>query len=215
MMKIIGYDIETVPQGNLSIAQEEWIEGKMERGMANKSSSETIDQLRSKIMATSPYLGEIICISIGELIGTTIKTKSFIGEEIDILSDFWQDMIKADNALFVSFNGLGFDANFIAMRSLHHKVKPTNKSFLNTRKYYKFPHFDVMKWMSDWAYPVPNLDVACDLAGVTSSKEGEIKAKDVAKAFTNGRIDEIAEYCENDVRATLEVYFKLKPYIRD
>ena len=72
-----------------------------------------------------------------------------------------------------------------------------------------------MRWISDWSYQAPSLDLSCDLVGVTSSKEGEIKAEDVYEAFKAGRIAEIADYCEHDVRATLEVYFKLKAYIRE
>ena len=137
------------------------------------------------------------------------------GTEKELLKNFWDVIGKVPTATWVSFNGLKFDVNFIVMRSLYHKILPTNKNFLNTSKFRKYPHFDVMAWMADWGYPSPTLDIACDIAGVQSSKEGEIKAKDVAQAFEDGKIDEIAEYCEEDVCATLEVYLQLKHYVRD
>lgn len=215
-MKIIGFDIETIPQrGPLSRAQEDWLADKLEQAMSRASENESREEVRRKIMATSPFLGEIVCISLGEVNGSKMRTESIIGDEKEILEKFWKMIGNVSNGLYVSFNGLKFDVNFIALRSLHHKVKVTNKEFLNTSKFRKFPHFDVMQWMSDWGYPSPRLDIACDLAGVKSSKEGEIKAKDVAKAFNDGRIAEIAEYCEEDVRATIEVYLQVRNYVRD
>ena len=72
-----------------------------------------------------------------------------------------------------------------------------------------------MQWLSDWNWPAPTLDLACDLVGVVTPKGGNIEAKDVARAFSEGKIKEIAAYCERDVKATLEVYLKIKNYIRD
>lgn len=215
-MKEIGFDIETIPQQKtLSRAQEEWLDKKLEYALDKAPSYESKEETKRRVMATNPYLGEIVCISLGEVSSTQIRTESFTGDEKEILKNFWKTIGKVSNATYVSFNGLKFDVNFIVIRSMYHKILPTNKQFLNTSKYRKFPHFDVMAWMSDWGYPAPTLDIACDVAGVKSSKEGEIKAKDVAQAFDDGKIDEIAEYCEEDVRATLEVYLKLKNYVRD
>jgi predicted PolB exonuclease-like 3'-5' exonuclease len=210
-MKIIGFDIETVPQKNIDRAQKEWLEAKVDSSLKGEEREAAI----LKIMGTNPYLGEIVCISLGELLDKNIKTISLVGTEKEILTKFWDILSKVSNTTFVSFNGLKFDVNFIVLRSLHHNIEPTNSSFLNTTKFKKYPHFDVMQWMSDWNYPAPNLDVACTVAGVKTSKEGEIKAKDVAKAFDAGMIKEIAKYCEEDVRATLQVYLQLRKYVRD
>ncbi len=220
MSKIIGFDIETIPQKTMSRAQQEWFDGRLARdiksgGAENENDDERAERKR-KIMGTSPFLGEIVCISLGEiLVNGDINTQSFIGPEDELLAEFWETMRKVTSATFVSFNGLGFDVPFISLRSLQHGVKPTNLDFLNTRKFSKYPHFDIMKWMADWGYPSPTLDLACDLTGVDTSKTGAIKAKDVAKAFDDGRITEIAEYCENDVIATLEVYKKYKSYVKN
>jgi len=215
-MKIIGFDIETIPQQKaLTRSQQDWLDKKLEFALAKAPSYEDREETKRRIMATTPYLGEIVCISLGEVQGSKINAESFIGEEKDLLKRFWEVIGGVSNGLYVSFNGLKFDVNFIVMRSMYHKVLPTNKNFLNTSKFRKFPHFDVMAWMADWGYPSPTLDIACDIAGVVSSKEGEIKAKDVAQAFEDGKIDQIAEYCEEDVRATLEVYLQFKNYVRD
>lgn len=215
-MKIIGFDIETIPQKQkLTKAQEEWLASRLKYANEKAPPNERPEETKKRVMATNPYLGEIVCISVGESLNGKINTMSFTGKEPELLKNFWSLLGKIGSAQYVSFNGLKFDTNFITLRSMHHNIPATNKQFLNTSKFRKNPHFDVMQWMSDWGYPIPSLDLACDIAGVQSSKEGAIKAKDVAQAYEDGRIKEIAEYCEEDVRATMEVFFKLKNYIRD
>ena len=217
-MRIIGYDIETAPQDEdtLSQAQKNWLETRMRPALEKNKGIESEEELRRKIMGTTAFLGKIVCISVGEVFhGDKIKTASFTGTEKELLEKFWDYIAGSDQKLFVSFNGLKFDVSFISLRSFHHGVRATNGSFLNTIKFRKYPHFDIMAWMSDWGWPAPTLDVACNLAGIKSSKEGAIKAKDVTQAFLDGRIEEIAAYCEDDVRATLELYLKYMPYVRD
>jgi len=215
-MRTLGFDIETIPQRTLlSRAQKVWLNNKISQAAA-RPTNESKEEVKRRIMGTSPYLGEIVCIGMGEITSQgKVNTKSLTGKEDEILRKFWSMLANVQHSTYVSFNGLKFDVNFILMRSLKHGIRPTNQEFTNTKKFSKYPHFDVMQWMSDWGYPVPGLDIACDLAGIASSKEGAVKAKDVAQAFEDGRISEIAEYCEEDVRATLELYIKLRPYIRD
>jgi predicted PolB exonuclease-like 3'-5' exonuclease len=214
-MRTLSFDIETVPQDNLSKTQEEWLEKRLQQAQERSTLRESTGSLRRRIMSTSPYLGKIICIGVGEAYGNSIHTKSFIGDEANILSQFWLLLRNIGQCTFVSFNGLKFDTNFIIVRSLHHGIFPSNKSFLSTMKYRKFPHFDVMQWISDWGYPSPSLDLVCDLLGIQSSKAGKIQADTVEQAYEAGQINEIAEYCESDARVTLEIYLKLKHYIRD
>jgi predicted PolB exonuclease-like 3'-5' exonuclease len=218
-VKTIGFDIETVPQKTISRAQQEWLDGRLGRDIRSNGAEDENDEERAervrKIMGTSPFLGNIVCISLGEvLVNGDIQTQSFTGPEDELLTEFWEIMKKLNGALFVSFNGLSFDVPFISHRSLKHGIKPTSMDFLNTRRYSKYPQFDIMKWASDWGFPSPTLDLMCDLTGVDTSKTGAIKAQHVAQAFDDGRIAEIAEYCEADVIATLEVYKKYKPYVR-
>lgn len=214
MNKIIGYDIETIPQPNLSKSQQEFLDNKVRLALLKEPNAD-VKALTGKIMGTSPYLGEIVCIGLGEVMDNNINTKALIGTEKKILEDFWMIMDKLQYATFVSFNGLNFDVNFIMLRSLKNGVRPTNKAFLGTKRFTKHPHFDIMQWMSGWGYPAPTLDIACDICDVKTSKEGAVKASEVAQAYKDGRIQEIADYCEEDVRATLQVYAKLRTYIKD
>ena len=53
-----------------------------------------------------------------------------------------------------------------------------------------------------------SLDYWCRRFDVESPK-GSIDGSQVARAYRDGRIDDIGEYCLRDVRATAELYAKL------
>lgn len=206
MKRPIAFDIETIPQEDLSRAQQEHLEKRIE----SHDDDEEVDI--DKIKSTDPFLGKIVCIGFayyGQ--GNEVVTESLTGEEDFILQRFWHDLSEfGSNVTYVSFNGLRFDVPFIKIRSLKNRINPSKKRFLNTKSYQKFPHYDVFQWISDWSYRRRvSLDLTCDLLDVPTPKEGAIKAEDVYQAYQNGRIKEIAEYCERDCEATLQVYSKM------
>ena len=57
-----------------------------------------------------------------------------------------------------------------------------------------------------------SLELACQFFGITSPKDGSIKASGVASAYAEGRIAEITEYCLRDVVATSELYKMVHQY---
>lgn len=154
---------------------------------------------------------------MGEIIPNHIQTKTLIGPEKDILQNFWEILgkLEKDRTTFVSYNGIGFDVPFINIRSLYYNIIPTNQAFLNLRRFQKYPHFDVMQWLANWDNMAKiSLELACETMKIDNPKSGDIKAKDVAQAFKDGFIKKIAEYCERDVKATLELYLKVKHYVQ-
>jgi predicted PolB exonuclease-like 3'-5' exonuclease len=54
-----------------------------------------------------------------------------------------------------------------------------------------------------------NLDTLAKALGFPSSKGGKVEGKNVAKAFEDGRIKEICEYCEKDVEVTRKIYRRM------
>lgn len=160
-------------------------------------------------MATSPFFGKIICI------GTLCNKNPLVltGEERDILKQFWEIIDTKDRITYISFNGLDFDAPFIVKRSMVYGLKPTNNSFLDFKRYSRYPHFDVKLIISDFdKYAFGNLQLLCDHLQIPSPKEGEIKAENVYDAFLKGQVDKIAEYCQRDVEATYRIYTIIKDY---
>ena len=215
VIKYLTFDIETIPyRGKLSDAQEEEILKKSKTALKNQEpTAEELASVRGMVMATSPFLGEIICIGLhGVDMTNKEESISLIGEEKEILEKFW-NIISGFKGTFISFNGLEFDAPFIIKRSLFHKVLPTNNNFLDLTRFSGFPHFDVRAVINDFdKYATGNLDMLTQFCGVETPKGGDIKAENVAKAFNDGRIKEIAEYCLKDVIATYQLYLLIKDY---
>ncbi|MBT7929340.1 hypothetical protein HN682_05440 [Candidatus Peregrinibacteria bacterium] len=210
-MNILIFDIETIPQQTpLSDLQEETLQRKLDKFTIKDN--EDLIGIRNRIMATSPYFGEIVCIGAMKVYGDESGSISLVGTEKEILTRWWE-IIKKHKGVFVHYNGLGFDVPFILKRSMFHGIEPTHKQFADTKRFQRYPHFDVQQILADWdRYQTASLELACEFLGVKSPKDGEIKAANVAEAFAAGRIDEIAEYCLKDVQATYDVYQILQNY---
>ncbi len=147
--------------------------------------------------------GRICCISYAM---NEENPKSLSGEEKEMLEDFWEASKGVDQ--FVGFNLMAFDLRFIYQRSVIHGVKPSLD--LNFARYRNFPIYDVMmewkKWDTRSAIDLHTLAIALD---IPTSKGGAVEGKNVAKAYEDGRLKEIIEYCEKDVIVTREIYKKL------
>jgi predicted PolB exonuclease-like 3'-5' exonuclease len=203
--KQLAFDIETIPlsKDDLAPELEDLITRKLERAQKNNPGLDTIAE-RRKIMATDPLLGRIVCIGLYDP-QTNTKLALTDPSEKEILKKFWK-IISGFNGIFVGFNTVRFDIPFIVKRSMINRVEPTNKLFLQYTRFDPFPpHFDVMLILSgrDGFMSLKN---ACAAFGVTSPKEGAIRADGVEDAYKRGNIKEIAEYCLRDVVATHELF---------
>lgn len=212
-MESLTFDIETRPQqGKLSEIQEAELAKKLGRYLERHSQADK-DEARRLIMGTSPFFGEIVVIGLLKEVNGETDTLAISGTETEILTRFW-DIAGKHRGVFISYNGLTFDVPFIINRSLKHRTPPSSADFINTRRYSKYPHFDVKEVIADWdRFAAPTLRLACELTGVESPKEGEVKAEDVEKvSLQPGGIKKIADYCIRDVQSTYEVYKKLQGY---
>lgn len=209
----LTFDIETIPQQDpLSEVQQEELDKRLSTYL-NRNPDANEEEAKSLLMGTSPYFGEIVTIGLLKHVGYESESRALIGTEREILEQFWS-LVGRHRGVFVSYNGLTFDVPFIVKRSMKYNIVPTNNNFLNTRRFQRFPHFDVKEVIADWdRFAAPTLRLACELLGVPSPKEGEVKAEDVARVFKEpGGIQKIADYCVRDLVATYKVYEKVKQY---
>jgi predicted PolB exonuclease-like 3'-5' exonuclease len=200
IMKILFLDIETLPaeEGNKKVLMELY-KRKKKRGNTTMGTFEEF--LESTGLDGS--FGRICCISYG-LNDESIKT--IYGDEKEILVNFWE--VAKNVNLFVGFNVMDFDLRFIYQRSIIFGVKPTQD--LSFARYRNNPIYDVMHEWSKWSnLGRTSLHGLSKALGVASPKEGDIEGKDVAKAYADGRLKEICEYCERDVEATRKIYKKM------
>ena len=195
-MNKLFFDIETIPahENNHGVLRE----------IYNKKSTQ--DKDFEKYLAQTSFdggFGRIACLSYA-INDDPIKTLS--GDEQKILEDFWS--VAKNINLFVGFNIMEFDLRFIYQRCIVLGVKPSVE--LNFARYRNNPIYDIMHEWKKWNMNASiSLDTLAKILSLPSSKGGEIEGKDVAKAYADGRIEEICKYCEKDVELTRKVYKKM------
>ena len=213
-MNTLTFDIETIPGKELSDIHEEELQKKFDSYVRyNNPPEEEYPDIKKMLMGTNPFFGEVVAIGVKQTMDSgKYDEKCIVGTEKQILCEWWR-LLSKFQGLFISYNGIAFDVPFILKRSMVYNLTPTNKMFLDTRRFSKWPHFDAKLVMADFdRYAACTLRLACEHNGIKSPKEGDIAAKDVAQAYEDGRIKEIAEYCMRDVQATYDLYNVLRKY---
>jgi DNA polymerase elongation subunit (family B) len=184
--------------------------------------AETEDQIREakESLAFSPLTGEIV--AIGMLNPDTMKGAVFYQapglspepfEEKDIqyvpdteggvLKKFWEAIKHYDS--IITFNGRGFDAPFIMMRSAILKIKPTKELMPNR---YNLAHIDLLDQLTFFGAVRRkfSLHMWCKAFGIKSPKEEGITGLEVKNLFQKGKYIQIAQYCVGDLYATKALY---------
>ncbi|MFH1099044.1 MAG: ribonuclease H-like domain-containing protein [Candidatus Uhrbacteria bacterium] len=124
------------------------------------------------------------------------------GTERECLERFWAITARADQ--IITFNGRGFDAPWLLIRSLIHNIRAAKD--LMPYRYSTDKHLDLMDQLCFYgAMRNYSLDFWCKSLGIASPK-GDIAGKDVPQVFAAGEYERIARYCMRDVRATRELY---------
>lgn len=131
------------------------------------------------------------------------------GTEVELLEAFWK-MVSSRNLRLVSYNGRGYDGPMLMIRSAQLGVRPSIN--LLPYRYDISSHCDLMEVFSfhGGVRDRYSLDYWCRRFDVDSPK-GSIDGSQVARAYRDGRIEDIGEYCLRDVRATAQLYSKLAP----
>ena len=184
-------------------------------------------------MGLSPLTGFIVAIGVYDTErekgavyfsapGTNLKASEDDGikyeplNEKEMLEQFWK--VAAACNEFVSFNGRGFDAPFLAIRSLVHGVKPS-KDLLSNR-YLSLQrgcaHIDLMDQLTFYgaARFKKSLHLFCRALGIESPKAGGTTGDDVAALFRAGKYLDIARYNAGDLRATAALYKRWQKIFR-
>jgi predicted PolB exonuclease-like 3'-5' exonuclease len=154
--------------------------------------------------ALSAISGRIVCICLLIDDGTCMKEVTIIGkEESGLLRNFWAHVQPGD--VFIGFNLLNFDMLFIRQRSWILGVRPSRK--IDLKKFYTGDVIDAMMLWGNWgAQKFVSLD---QLAGAMGCGSKSGAGDQVAAWWQDGKLDQIAHYCMNDVRLTYLVFLKL------
>lgn len=172
-------------------------------------------------LAFSPLTGEIVAIGIlnpetdkgavyfqspGKLPQTLHEEgMEFTSDtEAGILRRFW-DAVKHYDRI-ITFNGRGFDAPFLLIRSAIHKIKPTKELMPN--RYSPTSHIDLLDQLTFYGSVRRkfSLHMWCRAFGIRSPKKGGVTGHDVSELFSQKKYLDIARYCTGDLYATKELF---------
>ena len=235
MPKLI-FDIETIGENfdELDSATQEvltkWIKKDSE---SEEEYIKALEELKSGL-GFSPLTGQIVAIGVldsdknqgvvyfqapGE------NFKEFQEENItfkpctekEMLENFWKGSEKYNE--FITFNGRGFDAPFLAVRSAVHKIK-SSKDLMSNRylssQRFGATHIDLFDQLTFYGATrrKGGLHLWCRAFGITSPKAQGVTGDDVAQLFKEKKYKEIARYNVGDLMATKELYDYWKNYIK-
>ena len=138
--------------------------------------------------------------------------KVFRGGEADLLREFWLRTGGKDGKRprLISFNGRAYDLPTLAIRSAMLGIRPSRP--IEGKPWERGEHVDLMDVFNfgGQARQSYKLDYWCRRFGVESPKT-DLDGSLVGRAYRDGRIQDIGEYCLRDTRATAELYRRIKP----
>lgn len=216
-MSRLVFDIETsgVPFDSLDLATQEYL--------LKRARTEEERALVPEHLSFSPLTGHIVAVAIlnpdtnkGAVYYRAPDLESCetndgdvayfrVPTEAELLGRFWKAAAFYDQ--FITFNGRSFDVPYLMTRSAVHKIRPSKNLMANR---YWDNHIDLYDRLGFFgAVPrLMSLHMWCQAFGIRSSKVNDngIKGHEVPKFFAEGRYDEIARYCFDDIRATAELF---------
>jgi 3'-5' exonuclease len=177
----------------------------------------------------SPLTGEIVAIGMLDVEknkgavyfqapGEKIKETEIEGikfkqqTEKEMLENFWKVAKEYDE--FITFNGRGFDAPFLMVRSAIHHLRPSKD--LMSNRYDRRTHVDLMDILSFYGAVrrKGSLHLWSRAFGIKSPKEDGVTGDDVSRLFKEKKFLDIAKYNVGDLRATKELYEYWNTYLR-
>ena len=235
-MPSLIFDIETVSEDFNVI--DETTKEVLTKWIKRESSTEAeyeklLEDLKNGL-GFSPLTGEVVVIGMmnpetekGEIYfqasGETIKefeedgfTFKQMGEK-EMLQGFWEVAKSYDE--FISFNGRGFDAPFLMIRSAVHKIKPTkdlmSNRYLNSQ-WSGAKHIDLQDQLTFYGAVrrKGGLHLWSRAFGISSPKAQGISGEDVGRLFRAKKFLDIARYNVDDLKATKGLHDFCKDYLK-
>jgi DNA polymerase elongation subunit (family B) len=227
-LKIV-FDIETsgFPLETFSESQQEYLMRYVEKEKDEKIRSEKeLEAIR--YLNLYPFTAKVIVIGLMNIntgnryvIFESEEPREWESEEKKIsyhgmteekmLIKFWDFLTKADK--LISFNGRQFDLPFLMLRSAMLKIRPS-RNFIKSR-YDITKHIDLLDQFTFYGLTRKfNLDFYAHAFGLESPKSNGITGMDVNELYRAGKIEDIAIYCGDDIKATAELYEIWKTYLK-
>ena len=222
--KILFIDIETAPQNQSYNQLNEEMAGlwsekyeQIKKRTPEKFNNESNPANSYSNTGLFAEFGKIICISVGFEYyihnERYFKVKSFYGDDEKVILTELKDLllrIENNGYRLCGHNIKEFDIPYIARRMIIKNIPLPNILNLSKFKPWETPLVDTMDlWkFGDHKHYTP-LKLLCTILNVESPKN-DIDGSKVAYVYYEEKdLKKIANYCQNDVVATAQIYFRL------
>lgn len=133
-----------------------------------------------------------------------------LANEADLLLNFYAEIDGVcaerpnERPIFIGHNLIEFDLKFLFQRSVVLGVKPSIHIPFNCKPWDESVYDTMLRWGSQRGGSLDKITKACGLGG-----KGDIDGSMVWDYLKDGRIDEVAEYCKDDVNLTRALYKRM------
>lgn len=171
--------------------------------------STPIDFFYNKCAGIYPEFGKIVCVSLGALDNDgKVKISTFKGDEKDILLKVRAVLDKASQKYTLCGHNIkSFDIPYLGKRYLinglkppvllpTHETKPWEIKALDTREIWTFGGFKSFS----------SLTIIANLLGIEN--KSTVEGEEISDYYWNNEIDKVVEYCENEIKLTIEIIKK-------
>lgn len=221
---LLFVDIESAA----AVAEFEELEPRMQALWEHKSKSlknedhlSPVELYRNRA-ALYPEFGKIVCVSVGaiyfspafELPKVKVQALRPGDSEEGILTAFKELVEKYPpmKLALCAHNGKEFDFPYICRRMLINGIELPEALKLSGKKPWEILHQDTMDmWRFGDIKNYTSLDMLSAVFGIPSPKVN-VKGGEVSKLYYEGRINEIVQYCMEDVRAMIQVWLAIGGY---
>lgn len=158
--------------------------------------------------------GRIVCISYAYFKGDELKLGTIQGEESEIIEKalIIFNQVNEIGRIVCGYNIKAFDIPWVFKKMLHYGKTPPSNISTYGKKPWEITCVDFMEIWKSSGWEAATFDEMSYSLGVPSPKS-DMDGTMVHEYFHSGRIDEIATYCENDVKALVGVARKLENLI--
>ena len=192
---IIYFDIETVKDTNII-------------------KNYNIDKLKKKYgekLNFSPETTKIVTITVWTTTKEWNVIKNLKWTEKEQIKSFFK-AIKWN--IICWFNIKWFDLPFIIKRAIYYKIRIPDELKMFWKKPREMENIiDLLEVYRYWVFwSIWNLDLICNFLWIISPKDENIDWWQVQRYFDEWKTNEILEYCQRDVEATIRVYDYFREY---
>jgi predicted PolB exonuclease-like 3'-5' exonuclease len=204
MPHVLVWDIETVPD-LAGFAAANGHDGKTD----DEISAELGDKFPKHIYHSIVCIGALIAHQQGDHWVVDALGAPHVGDrsERDLIAAFVERIAELKPQL-VTFNGSSFDLPVLRYRAMVHKVPAIGLSVRPYFKRYTDDAIDLCDVLSSFSHAAKStLHELCRVMGLAGKPDG-MNGAEVAQFYRDGRIREIADYCESDVINTYQVWLR-------